>query len=115
MKSNCNVEGNIECFLEDGTPCGEYNGPRLITSIEAPGCPAITCIDETRESCRQDVRYTFTLRNKDRPQRSVVFDVKHPKISNSMVAWKIVEPNKVHFEPLQALTGDRKFRFYQRH
>ncbi len=103
IKSRCEVESDIECTLEDGTYCEEYGGPEIVVSQQKPGsgCPAIQCILDTPESCLQDVEYKFTVYNRNGRQHPILFDLKHPKIANSKVAWKLVKPNKKHFERLE--------------
>ncbi len=54
MKTLCRAPGEVDCTFADGTKCEVYTGPTLKT-ITKEGCPDITCIDQTPESCRQAV------------------------------------------------------------
>ncbi len=94
MKTICRTSGNVECTLGDGTKCVDYTGP-ILKTLKKDGCDDITCIDQTPESCRQDIIYDFTLQNRN--DQKVKFDLTSPQIANSKVAWKIVGNNKANF------------------
>ncbi len=100
MKTLCKTDGRITCTLGGdssslpATKCESYEGPKF-KIIKKEGCPNVKCIDQSPASCRQDVTYDFDLRNSN--NQGVKFDLKHPNISNSKVAWKIVGNNKQNF------------------
>jgi len=107
MKTLCKSGGEVTCTLPNGTRCEDYDGPSLKT-ISEPGCDPIACIDQSPESCKQDLNYGFTARN--RVGQPLDFDLSSPQVANSKVAWKIVQPNDVNFGNLPG-NSDRTWYF----
>ncbi len=97
MKTLCKAGAELTCTLPDGTSCADYDGPTVRTIAE-PNCPVIKCIDQPEGTCKQNLNYCFTIRNRE--DQPLDFDLESPQVANSKVAWKIVEPNSVNFSDL---------------
>jgi hypothetical protein len=63
MKTLCKSGGEVTCTLPNGTRCEDYDGLSL-KIISELGCDPITCIDQSPESCKQNLNYGFTARNR---------------------------------------------------